>query len=256
MQVTSIANFKGGTGKTVTACNMAALLAGAGFKTLLIDADPQHNASTFFGADPLAPTLTQLLTGEAAPVWSDVVSPAGRENLSLLPADMGLLALDLAAMQGEGFRMARRLRDFLDAVAQDEGFDHVVIDCPPSFTAATVAALLSTDWVILPTRLDAFSQAGVRELVGQVETLRGHFRRGMLLPGCLVLITMADRTRLAAQGEELLRASGLLVFNTVIRSSTKVGEATFARQPLGEYAPRCGAAEDYAAFVNEFLEVI
>lgn len=253
MVVTSNANFKGGTGKTVTSCNMAALLARAGFRTLLIDADPQHNASTFFGADPLAPTLTQVLRGESEPLWSDVISPAGRENLSILPADMELLTLDLAAMQGQGAAMPRRLRSLLEACREDDAFDHVIIDCPPSFTAASVAALRVSDWVIIPTRADAFSQAGVRELEEQIRALR---QAGLEVPGCMVLITMADRTRLNQQGEELIRKGGSFVFETVIRATTKVGEATFARQPLCEWAPECSAARDYKALVNEFLEVI
>lgn len=253
MKVISIANFKGGTGKTVSACNMAAELAAMGKTVLLIDADPQHNASDFYlpelGEDE--PTLFDVLEGYADPGWENVVNPAGREGLCLLPADMRLLTLDLGSIvNGSQSHVTARFRDFLEAIRQDQGFDYVLIDCPPSFTAASVAALLESDDVILPTRVDAFSRAGVRELIDQIRNL-GRTARGLRFH---VLITMADRTNLCRQGEELLRASGLPVCKSVIRSSVAVGESTYARQPLREYAPRSTAARDYAAFVREYRE--
>ena len=249
MRVISIANFKGGTGKTVTACNMAAELADMGRRVLLIDADPQHNASTFFGGEYDWPcTLTDVLDGTAEPYWPEDVSCTGREGLDILPADMNLLRLDLAAIASGSSEALPRLCDFLDAVREDDAYDYVLIDCPPSFTAASVAALVNSDDVILPTKCDAFSRAGVEELIGQVRSLgratRAKFR---------VLVTMADRTSLCRQGANALRASGLLVMATEIRTCTKVGESTYAKAPLLEYAPKCTAAADYHAMVKEYL---
>ena len=254
MRVISIANFKGGTGKTVTACTMAAVLAEKSRRVLLIDADPQHNTSDFFGADGDGATLSDVLTGTAEPCWPELLSPTGREGLSLLPADMELLTLDLASMtEGRGTEAVRRLESLLDVLREDNAFDFVLIDCPPSFTAASVAALSVSDEVIIPTRVDRFSQAGVGELVDQIrQLLRADPQRDLRWR---VLITMADGTRLHRQGTELLRASFPTgaVFKTAIRATVKVGEASFARQPVTEYAPRCTAAMDYRELVKEVL---
>ena len=249
MIVISVANFKGGTGKTTTAVNMAAELAAGGYRVLLIDADPQHNASDFFGADYDWPcTLTDVLEGTAELYWPDDVSATGREGLDLLPADMGLLRLDLAAIANGSSEALRRLTDFLDAVREDDAYDVVIFDCPPSFTAASVAALVNSDEVILPTRVDAFSRAGVEELIGQIRSL-GRSTRAVFR----VLITMADRTNLSRQASVSLRDSGLWVFRTEIRACVKVGESTYARQPLCDYAPRSTAAADYRALTREYL---
>ena len=247
MKVISIANFKGGTGKTVTACNLAAELAGLGRRVLLIDADPQHNASDFYGGGFEWPcTLTDVLEGTAEPYWPDDVSATGREGLDILPADMGLLRLDLAAIANGSDEALLRLTDFLSALREDDAFDYVIIDCPPSFTAASVAALVNSDEVILPTRVDAFSRAGVEELIGQIRSLGRSTKAAFR-----VLITMADRTNLCRQGAGALRSSGLYVLDTEIRDCVKVGESTYARQPLCDYAPRSAAAADYRALVKE-----
>ena len=249
MRIISIANFKGGTGKTTTAVNLAAELAELGRRVLLIDADPQHNASTFYGGEYDWPTtLTDVLEGTAEPFWPDAISASGREGLDILPADMGLLRLDLAAIADGSSEALRRLTDFLDAVREDDAYDFVIFDCPPSFTAASVAALVNSDEVILPTRVDAFSRAGVEELISQIRSLGRSTKAAFRL-----LITMADRTNLCRQGAGALRESGLLVFQTEIRDCVKVGESTYARQPLSEYAPRSTAAADYRALVKEVL---
>lgn len=251
MRVIAIANFKGGTGKTATAVNMTAFLADAGHRVLLIDADPQHNSTDFYS--PIQggqPTLSDVLTGEAEPYWEDNIIPVGREGVSLLGADMRLLSLDLAAILNGTAEARRRMADFMDVLRQDDAFDYVLIDCPPSFTAASVAALAECDDVILPTRADAWSRAGVLEMVEQIRSLR---RQTGARPRCLVLITMADRTLLSRQISEQLRECGLTVFDTQIRRSVAVGESSYARKPLMDYAPECNAARDYDALVREYL---
>lgn len=256
MRTLSIANFKGGTGKTVTACNLAAILAAEhGRRVLLIDADPQHNATDFFGAAPEDPTLTQVLSGEAEPLWNSVVTATDRLGLSLLGADTGLLALDLASMtDGAGSEAVRRLRDLANVLRQDDAFDFVIIDCPPSFTAASVAALSVSDDVIIPTKADAFSQAGAGELVEQIRQLMG---AGRWMLDYRVLLTMAAPTNVSRQGAGVLRSTFRgAVFDTEIRASVKVEESTFARKTVTEYDPRGRAAHDYRALAKEYLQSI
>lgn len=250
MRVIANANFKGGTGKTILSINLAALLARAKKRVLLIDADPQHNSTSFCCPDADGPTLTDVLEGTGEPLWSDNVQQTAWEGLDILPADMSLLRLDLAAILSGAADSDKRLFDFLDCVRMDGAYDYVLIDCPPSFTTASVAALVCCDEVILPTRADAFSRAGALELIEQARSL-GRFH---VYPRFRVLVTMADRSRLSKQAEEQLRRDGLEVFKTVIHNSVCVGESSYARLPLYEYAPKSRAAQDFEELLREVLE--
>lgn len=290
MRTIAIANFKGGTGKTVTACNLAALLAREGKGVLLIDADPQHNASCFFLDEEPDIGLYDVLTGTGEAVWADNVYDAQTFSaagpglaIKVLAADMRLLQLDLASMLGEdvplsgaprqqaenvtrcprvrmlspegraeggGEAAGKRLFDFLSAVREDGETDFVIIDCPPSFTAASVAAFVCCDEVILPTRVDAFSRAGALELIGQI----GSLKRYHVEPRFRALVTMVDgRTRIGGQIVDQLKKDGLDVFKTVIHNSAVVGESTYARLPLYEYAPKSRPARDYEELMREVL---
>ena len=251
MRVISIANFKGGTGKTVTACNLAALLARDGLRVLLIDADAQHNSTDFFTPDWEGLTLTDLLNGRNEPGLDAWLAEDVLPGLDLLAADMGLLTMDLASLiNGPKFGTDThdmRLHEFLTA-ARDCGYDFCLIDCPPSFTAASVAALLNSDTVILPVRADAYSRQGALELIAQVRSLAAFH----VMPRFRALVTMADgRSRLSTQAEAQLRRDGLSVFRTVIHASCVAGESSWARLPLYEYAPRSRVAQDYEALAKE-----
>ena len=252
MKTIAIANFKGGVGKTVTAVNLAAIWARDGKRVLLIDADAQHNASDFYCPDWEGQTLTDLLMSNADPDIWNVLANTRYENLSLLCADMGLLRLDLAAMLNGAEYVdggpEKALFDFLQVV-KDDGFDVALIDCPPSFTASSVAALICSDEVILPVKADAFSRLGAMELIHQAKGLRYY----NILPRFRVLATMANRTRLSRQIIDQLKADGLDVCETVIHDSVCVGESSYTRVPLYEYAPGSRAAQDYEALAKEVL---
>lgn len=263
MRIIATANFKGGVGKTVTAVNLAALFAREGKGVLLIDADPQHNASQFFLDEEPDVGLYDVLTGTGPAEWVDNVCDAAMDydaenypsQIKVLAADMRLLQLDLASMMGgetdAGSGAAeKRLFDFLSAVREDGETDYVIIDCPPSFTAASVAAFVCCDEVILPTRVDAFSRAGALELIEQIRSLKSYH----VEPRFRVLVTMVDgRTRIGGQVVEQLKKDGLDVFRTVIHNSAVVGESTYARTPLYEYAPRSRAARDYEELMREVV---
>lgn len=251
MKFISIANFKGGTGKTATACNLAALLAREGKRVLLIDADSQHNSTDFFVKDHDGITLTDVLDGLGEACAADNVTRADRYDLDLICSDTGLLKLDLAAILNQANAPLKRFDDLIGAFRQDGDYDVILSDCPPQFTAASVACLVNSDELILPTQVDAFSARGVQELTEQLG--RAGLRLLRPMPRIRVLVTMARRSKLYTQGEDMLRRSGFEVFRTVIRSSVAVGESSYARQALYEYAPRCKAAQDYEALVKEVL---
>jgi len=251
MEVYSIVNLKGGVGKTVTACNLAAILgAYHGLRVLLIDADAQANASAFFGCNEAGSTLGDVLEGRCA-YWPEFILETEQQNVSVLPADISLLEQDIASVRNGGGAGLGALLELLDAVETDDAFDAVIFDCPPAFSAASVAAIACSDAVIIPTKIDAWSIGGVEEITRQVEGIRRQIKP-IRLAG--VLVTMYHSAEVQRQGEELLRAKGLPVYETVIRRTDKVDEATFARQPLFRWSRTSAAGRDYMAWANEFVK--
>ena len=249
MKTVCIMNLKGGVGKTVTADNMAAILAARhGKRVLLIDADHQGNTTSFF-AVPTDTTIREILTGIAEPYWPDNVQPTGYEGLDMVPADMSLADLD--AMPADGPAMLGRLREFLLAVAEDDAYDYVIVDMPPSFSLAARAAMLAADEIIIPIKLDAFSVDGMAELLRQIGAVR-RVNPGLRLAG--VVITMWRNVDVVRDAEAILRTASVPVFSTTIRRTDRVDESTFSREPLYIYSPRSAASVDYHRFVTEYLE--
>ena len=252
MKTTAIMNLKGGVAKTITAVNMAMILAEKhGKRVLLIDADHQGNSSSFFSTDGELATLRDVLAAECEPYWAENVQGSGREGLDILPADISLANLDLYGSEEERKEQQLRLRDFLDCAAEDDAYDHVIIDMPPSFSTAAKAALMAADEVIIPMKIDAFSVSGLNELLKQVDGMR------RVNPKLRLVGALATMYRNVANVNALihfLRNSRIPVFNTTIRWTDRlVDESTFAHRPLFEFSPRCAAAKDYAKFVEEYL---
>jgi chromosome partitioning protein len=248
MKTICVMNLKGGVGKTVTADNMAAILAhDHGKRVLLVDADHQGNTSRFFGADLTEPTIRDVLTGDAPSYWPDTVQPTIHERLSLLPADMGLAELDTAR---DDRAKLLALRELLELFSEDSAYDYAIIDMPPAFSFAARAALLAADEVIIPIKLDAFSVDGMAELVRQINSMR-RVNFNLRLAG--VLITMWRPTDMVREAEKLLRGGSVPVYQSVIRRTDLVDESTFSRQPLIQYSPRSAACVDYRRFVAEYL---
>lgn len=244
MRTIAIINLKGGTAKTTTTVNLAAELQHRGKRVLCIDADPQHNLTDFLGADAEGPTISDLLAARCV-IAEDLVQklPGG---LGIVPSDLSLCEIDIEAIQ-KGISL-RTVRDLCANLAYD--YDVCLIDCPPSFTAASIAALVAADEVILPVTVDAFAVGGAQEIVRQVDNL-AEINPALRVRG--VLVTMWTRTSVCMQGEDAVRRLELPVLHTVIRRSCKVQEATFARQPLRQYAPHSTAAEDYENLCCELL---
>ena len=250
MKVISIMNLKGGVGKTITAINMAAILAANHNKrVLVIDADPQANASRFFGANDAPGTLTSLFNG-CATHTDDVLWQTQLSGVDVVPADMGLVEIDInTAANGEN--SAKVIPEFVGALREDDEYDFVIIDCPPGFTAVSVSAIAASDDIVIPAKVDAFALSGIAELKAQIDAVR-QLRDNIRIAG--VLITLWRPLPVVIQGEQYLRSSGLPVFETYIRRTDgKVDESTFTRQSISDYSPFCNAARDYRSFVEEYL---
>ena len=259
MRTIAIMNLKGGVGKTVTALNLADVLRRAGKSVVLVDCDGQANLTEFYlqeaALDALEDggiTVTDLLMGGAEPLWSDNVIPLDSDGLvSLLPADSSLYGLDIAAIKLGKSVSIKPFEDFRDAAAED-GVDYMIFDCPPGFSAGSVAALNAAEGVVVTTKVDGFSLRGVAKLRAQLRSMRSAACNADAIDG--VLITQWRKDNAVLTGEQVLRsARGLKVFDTVIRWSSPVDGSTMAQQPLDEYSPRSNAAQDYRACVKEYL---
>ena len=257
MKTIAIMNNKGGVGKTVTAINLADILIQDYRKrVLLADCDGQMNLTRFFlpEYDPeVGYSMVSLLLGDGEPVWSDNVVPL-RPGLNLVPGSLELYSLDLAAMsEGEDVRQTQRMLDFAEAVRQDEEVDYLIFDCPPGFTAASMAALRAADEVVIPMELDGFSIYGLSTLAEQLANLR---RRGAKARVAGVLITKKRNTEFSRSLEILVRGSGIHVFETAIRYTAKLPESTADSRPLSEYSFRSAAAVDYRRWVRAMEQAV
>lgn len=272
MRTIPVINIKGGVGKTTTVANMAAVLSELGKTVLVIDGDPQCNATQFYGVrDPEKTcdcTLAQLLDLDApgrSDCVEDYVIPTQDPNIWLLPGSIDLINADVGSMMSaEGRISVKAISDLLDELNRDawieagvpeggaDAFDFVLVDCPPSFTAASVAAIYAADDVLIPVEPDLFSIIGLTTLLAQINTVR----RVKPQIRAKALITKFHKSPACVQGEAALRASGVPVYDTVIRRSEKVTESIFQMQSLQAYSPQSAAGRDYRAFVAEYLREV
>lgn len=250
MKAISILNLKGGVGKTVTSVNMAYILAADHHKrVLLADCDSQCNATEFYGlAGQNLCGVAEVMLGEAEPYYAENIW-ATDYKVDLLPASDQLMDLDLSAI-GNRVKGAC-LKDFCDAIREDDAYDYVIFDCPPAFNAASAAALLASDEVIIPIKLDAFSLRGLANVSRQIDNMH-KINPALKIAGAL--ITMWRNTPVVIEAEASLRQCGILpVFEQTIRRTDKIDEMTFERKPITVYSPRSAAGYDYRAFVQEYM---
>lgn len=253
MRTTAILNLKGGVAKTTTAVNMAAILArDYNSRVLLIDADSQCNTTEFFGADPTDGNLAGLLRHakdgqDPVLLAMDCIQSTRFRNVDILAGDESLMDMDLSQIK-LGTANANILRVLVETVSHMYGF--VLIDCPPAFNAASAAALIAADDVIIPIKLDAFSLRGMGNLMRQIKNMR-QINPKLRLAGCLP--TMWYRNSQITDAETQLRQAGLPVFHH-IRRSDKVDDMTFRQDPLLVTSPNSGAGVDYRRFVAEYVK--
>jgi chromosome partitioning protein len=252
-RVLTVANQKGGVGKTTTAVNMAAALAVQGLKTLVIDLDPQGNASTALGiADRHSgtPSSYEVLLGEI-PLQAAIRQSPHSPKLFCVPA-----TIDLAGAEIELVSMVareNRLRTALAALDESD-FDYVFIDCPPSLGLLTINALVAAPEVLIPIQCEYYALEGVSQLMNNIEMVRAHLNPGLFVS--TVLLTMHDgRTKLADQvASEVRRYFGDKVLGTVIPRSVKVSEAPGYSMTIIDYDPGSRGAMSYLDASKELAQ--
>lgn len=252
-RIIAVANQKGGVGKTTTAINLSAALVALGARVMLVDLDPQGNASTGLGLAPADRKLTSYdLLIDEVPV-SQVATATTISGLWLCPANADLSSADMTLVSNE--KRSFLLHDALRGPGLETiDPDFVIIDCPPSLSLLTVNALVACHSVLVPLQAEFFALEGLSQLMLTVREVRQTANPGLRIEG--VLLTMADsRNRLSQQVEaDARRTLGDLVFRTVIPRNVRVSEAPSFAMPVTDYDPTSRGAESYRQLAQEILQ--
>jgi chromosome partitioning protein len=254
-RVLAIANQKGGVGKTTTAINLGTALAAVGEHVLVIDLDPQGNASTGLGIDRKSRKLStyDVMIGEAT--LRDAVMETAVPRLSIAPSTMDLSGLELEVSQARD--RAYRLRNALEALnAGQRGADYsyVLVDCPPSLNLLTVNAMAAADAILVPLQCEFFALEGLSQLLETVATVRSNLNPSLAIHG--IVLTMHDaRNNLSNQVvADVRKNSGQKVYDTVIPRNVRVSEAPSYGKPVLVYDLKCVGSEAYLRLATEVIQ--
>jgi virC1 protein len=248
-KIISVANQKGGVGKTTTTINLSTMLAKKGKKVLLIDADPQGNATSGVGAEKDVEFSTyDILVGEVE--MDEVVEKTVIKNLLVCPSNINLAGaeVELVSMMSR----EQRLKEKLEKIKNN--FDYILIDCPPSLGLITLNAFTASDSVLIPVQCEYYALEGLGQLLNTINLVKKHLNKDIEIEGAL--LTMYDaRTNLSNQVvKEVKKYFNDKVYKTVIPRNVRLSEAPSYGMPITEYDPRSKGAKMYEKFTKEFLK--
>lgn len=246
--ILALANQKGGVGKTTTTINLATALAASGLRVLVVDCDPQGNASTGLGIDRKARAIStyQVLIGDNQA--QEALLPTCVPGLFVMPSIAALSGaeIELVDLEHRSHRLANALATLTD-------FDFILIDCPPSLGLLTVNALVAADQVVVPLQAEFFALEGLSQLLGTIERVRAGLNRRLKLLG--IVLTMVDRRNRLSENvaDDVRSVMGAKVFNTMIPRNVRLSEAPSHGLPALLYDSRCAGSEAYVALARELL---
>ena len=253
-KIISIINQKGGVGKTTTVINLAAGVSMKGKKVLVIDLDPQGNATTGLGLSNTTmsdKTIYNVLNGNKK--ISEVIQQTNFENLNLIASNVDLSGLEVETA-GDS-RRAFKLKDELTAILNDSrpSYDYILIDCPPSLSLLTIMALVASDELVVPLQSEFFALEGLTQLMKTIERIKSNLNTSLIIRG--ILLTMFDkRNKLSGQVEaEARNYFKEKVYRTVVPRNVRLSEAPSHGIPVLLYDKNCPGSKSYFSFTEEFL---
>lgn len=248
-KVVSVANQKGGVGKTTTAVNLSTILAKKGKKVLLIDADPQGNATSGLGINKdVNFSVYDVLVNDVE--IENTLAKTVVKNLDVCPSNINLAGaeVELVSMMSREQRLKEKIE------SQKDNYDYIIIDCPPSLGLITLNAFTASDSVLIPVQCEYYALEGLGQLINTINLVKKHLNKNLTIEGAL--LTMFDiRTNLSNQVvKEVNKYFENKVYKTVIPRNVKLSEAPSYGMPISVYDPKSKGAKSYDKFVKEFIK--